>query len=334
MAIFGDTLAIGVPQEEGMYAESGAVYVYRFDGKTWNLEGKLVASLAFVNWFGKSVSLSEDRIAVGVPWHSGGVARSTFTRTGTTWGREAVLRPQYSTYEDYFGMRLSLSGDGLAVAVPNNASRMGGINPDPSNTEMPRSGAVVVFRNPGSAWQQEAFIKAPYPDAEDDFGSGLALSGSELVVGMQYESSSARGVGGNGVNNRAPRSGAAYVYAQKNGTWRLQSYIKSSNSDAGSIWLRRGTFGWNVGDIGVWRSQPGERDRRRSDGQQRHRSRRRLSVRQKRRHVVAAGLCQSRLLRRRRPLRQQPGPVGRWLGPGSWRHGGSRPIPWPEHASV
>jgi len=233
VAMFGDTLAIGASHEEGKYPEAGAVHVYRFDGKTWNLEAKLVASIPGCAWFGTSISLSGDRLAVGVPWYAeGNGAVETFTRTGTTWVREAVLRPQYSTFRDYFGMRVSLSGDGLAVAVPNNASRMGGINPDPSNTEMPRSGAVVVFRLQAGAWQQEAFIKAPYPDADDDFGSALALSGSELVVGMQYESSSARGVGGNGVDNSVPRSGAAYVYAQKNGMWRMQSYIKSSNSDA------------------------------------------------------------------------------------------------------
>lgn len=232
VALDGDTLVVGVPQEYDVAAENGAVYVYRSDGNTWRLEARLTAGSGSANWFGKSVAVSGDRVAVGIPWYGGSGRVMTFTRTGTTWQREAVLRPQYSSYEDYFGMRLSLSGDGLAVAVPNNASRMGGINPDPSNTEMPRSGAVVVFRIQGVSWEQEAFIKAPYPDAEDDFGSALALSGNELVVGMQHESSSARGVGGNGADNSALRSGAAYVYSRQNAAWRLTSYIKSSNSDA------------------------------------------------------------------------------------------------------
>lgn len=231
LAIDGDTLVVGAPQEGAPVNEVGAVYVYRAEGNTWRLEATLLPGGG--NWFGKSVSLSGDRLAVGIPWHYGTAGSvETFVRSGSTWQREALIRPTYSAGEDYFGMRVSLSGDTLAVAVPNNASRMGGINPDPSNTEMPRSGAVVVFRKAGNTWQQEAFIKSPYPDAEDDFGSAIALSGNDLVVGVQYESSSARGIGGGGVDNSARRSGAAYVYARQSGGWLLRSYIKSSNSDA------------------------------------------------------------------------------------------------------
>jgi len=67
----------------------------------------------------------------------------------------------------------------------------------------------------------------------DALGAALALSGNgdTLAVSSIYESSNARGIGGDPSNNDAHDSGAAYVFSRNGATWSSQAYIKASNSD-------------------------------------------------------------------------------------------------------
>src|SRR6185295_17211206 len=41
------------------------------------------------------------------------------------------------------------------------------------------------------------------------------------------------GVNGNGSDNNAPASGAAYVFTRAAGVWTQQAYVKASNTDGG-----------------------------------------------------------------------------------------------------
>ncbi len=64
-------------------------------------------------------------------------------------------------------------------------------------------------------WAQQAFLKAPNPDAYDYFGRSVAISGDTIVVGAFGEASNATGVT-NGTtadaDNSKPDAGAAYVF--------------------------------------------------------------------------------------------------------------------------
>ncbi|MBI3852492.1 MAG: FG-GAP repeat protein [Verrucomicrobia bacterium] len=85
---------------------------------------------------------------------------------------------------------------------------------------------------------QQAYLKASNTgyDAQygygDEFGSSVAVSGDTVVIGAVYEDSSATGVDGDGSDNSAPKSGAAYVFVRNGTTWTQQAYLKASNTDA------------------------------------------------------------------------------------------------------
>ncbi len=53
------------------------------------------------------------------------------------------------------------------------------------------------------------------------------------MVGAPVEDSNAIGVNGNGGNNSATDSGAAYVFNRSGVSWSQQAYLKASNTDAG-----------------------------------------------------------------------------------------------------
>jgi len=73
---------------------------------------------------------------------------------------------------------------------------------------------VYFFTRSGSTWTAGAYVKGSNPDAGDEFGSAVALSGNGrmMVVGAHSEDSAARGVNGNQADNSGDDSGAAYVF--------------------------------------------------------------------------------------------------------------------------
>jgi hypothetical protein len=81
---------------------------------------------------------------------------------------------------------------------------------------------------------QQAYLKASNTEADDRFGSAVAVSGNTVVIGAPGEDSNAAGVNGNQSNNSASGSGAAYVFVgDGSGNWTQQAYLKASNTGAG-----------------------------------------------------------------------------------------------------
>jgi hypothetical protein len=69
-----------------------------------------------------------------------------------------------------------------------------------------------VFQRLGTAWQQEAYLKASNTSASDYFGYSVTLSGDALAVGAPGEDCAAIGINGNQDNNTASGSGAVYIF--------------------------------------------------------------------------------------------------------------------------
>jgi hypothetical protein len=261
VAVSGDLLAVGAPYEDSAARgingdpgtgapDSGAVYVFRREGTTWVQEAYIKASnTGFQDWFGWSVSLSDDVLAVGAlgddsaatgvdgnqddnsATSSGAVF--VFRRSSGAWQQEAYIKASNTEYADYFGQSVSVSGDALAVGAYSEDSAGTGVN---SSTQADNtaqgSGAVYVFRRGGRGWAQEAYIKASNPAENDQFGWSVSLSGDLLAVGAHVEDSNARGINGDQTNNSANGSGAVYIF-RRSGSWAQEAYVKASNTRGG-----------------------------------------------------------------------------------------------------
>lgn len=141
-----------------------------------------------------------------------------FTRTGTTWTQQAYLKASNTGVEDQFGLSVALNGDTLVVGAPFEDSGATGVNGDQTSSSAPDSGAVYVFTRTGTAWSQQAYIKASNTSADDQFGFSVALSNDTLAVGALVEDSS------------ADNSGAVYVFTRTGTSWTQQAYLKASNT--------------------------------------------------------------------------------------------------------
>src|SRR5262249_7427443 len=86
VAVSADTAIVG---EEDASWEKGAAYVFVRSGATWTQQQKLVAGDGTARWFGSSVSLSDETVAVGAKLETKGsnqsVAAYVFKRSGSVW---------------------------------------------------------------------------------------------------------------------------------------------------------------------------------------------------------------------------------------------------------
>jgi hypothetical protein len=110
----------------GTNTNQGSVRVFVRSGSVWSAQATLTASDgAAVDYFGDSVSLSGDTLAVGVKSDDVGANSDqgsvrVFVRSGSTWSAQATLTASDGAAIEYFGYSVSLSGDTLAVGVESD----------------------------------------------------------------------------------------------------------------------------------------------------------------------------------------------------------------------
>ena len=254
LAADGKTLAVGAHTEGSTESNSGAAYVFIFNGQDWQQQGDMIkASPPIKNdYFGRSVSLNNggDVLAVGAPSYSNSGMVYVFTLNDNMW-QPAVspIKPQYGNQDDRFGLSISLSGDGntLAVGALGEDSYQPGIYPDgneikhDSDNAHKNSGAAYVFTIDSAAntWSQQAFIKSMYPRKPDWYGVSVSLSddGNTLAVGAYLEASSEAGIHHKSDDLSARKysfaySGQVYLYTRTSSAWFAQAYIKAKNVDS------------------------------------------------------------------------------------------------------
>lgn len=249
----GDTLVVGVPQEDGgvggingdesdaSEANSGAVYVFVRSGDAWSQQAYIKAAQPIASdSFGSSVALSSsgDVLAVSTGRDATIRAVDVFTRNGVVWTQQSRI-PGDTTlgYDNGFNSSIALSGDGatLAVGAASDRSSIGGINGNETDASLMHAGAVHVFIHDGSAWTRQAYIKPSNPHARAMFGERLALSanGNTLAVGVKNEPGNGTGINGDGTDASMTQAGAAYVFTRAGDDWSQQAYIKASNTGDG-----------------------------------------------------------------------------------------------------
>jgi len=269
LALDGDTLVVGAQSEDSSAtgvngdqtsngaSASGAVYVFVRGVNGWVQEAYLKASNTQASdGFGQAVAVSGDTIVVGAPQESSdaqGVngdgtnnnasrsgAAYVFVRTAGVWSQQAYLKPSNTLANFGFGTSVAIDIDTIVVGAPYESSSASGINGNQSDTSMPNAGAAYVFERVGNTWSQDSYLKASNTGAGDEFGGSVAIHGSAIVVGAIREDSNATGVDGDGSNNLATDSGAAYLFQGSAGSRYFEAYLKASNTGAGDV------FGWAV----------------------------------------------------------------------------------------
>ncbi len=245
MAIFGDTIVVGSPAEDSngltendnSLVNSGAVYVFQYNGISWEQEQFLKASnLDSGDRFGQSVAIFNSTLVVGADGEDSKEAVSptdnsepnagaayVFSRQGLGgWQQDAFLKAFNAQQADLLGTTVAISGTHIAVGAINEDSSLPGINNAGNNNSANNSGAVYMYRRVGVDWLDDAYIKASNPSSQDNLGSSLALRGQVLVAGAPNE---------DGATGATRNSGAVYVFHRGTDSWVQDQLLRASNAN-------------------------------------------------------------------------------------------------------
>ncbi|MEW6742745.1 MAG: hypothetical protein AB1486_08295 [Planctomycetota bacterium] len=238
---FGTAIAVGkdlvIVGKAAAASETGAAYIFRFDGSSWVEEQKLLASdAAEGDRFGSAIAATTDLIAVAAQSdQDAGYATGSvylFRFDGTTWLEEQKLVAGDAQAGDLFGASLAIEGERVAVGAPGQ------------DEKSVSAGAIYVFSKAGGSWLQEAKLLASDGEFFDELGWSVGLSGSMLVAGAP------------GHNNY---DGAAYVYQEGPTGWsEVQKLTPSQPTGDFGSFGSTGSLDGEVALIGAPRTVKGE----------------------------------------------------------------------------
>jgi hypothetical protein len=191
VAIRGQRVVVGVPNQSAGVTNAGSVYVYDLGGATPTVPVFTLAkpSPAAGDQFGVAVAIDGGRVVVGVPSDDLGVTNAgsvyIYDLAGATPTVPAqILNNPSPALNDQFGNAVAISGTRVVVGVSGK---------DAGGTD---SGRAYAFDLAGTTPATPIVIlDNPSPRVGDQFGGSVAIDGSRVVVGAQYDDSSKIDVG-------------------------------------------------------------------------------------------------------------------------------------------
>jgi hypothetical protein len=219
VAISGNAIAVGDPADGGLH---GLVDVFVRSGAAWSSTATPTEKLTdstmsqgadIAGSLGTSLAMSANTIAAGAPtWRANNTgalqtgAVLEFTAPAGGWGsagqsgsQTAILTPSASSFSGDPDLGASVAVDGPVI--------VGGATSWQSGAATPAIGAAYVWTEAGSwtSGTQTAVLTPSDGTAMEDFGAGVAVSGSSVVVGAP--------------DAGASDDGATYLFRQPAGGW-------------------------------------------------------------------------------------------------------------------
>lgn len=202
LAVSGDRLVVGAQKNNTGAEDAGSVYVYQLDSATPAVPVLVIDNPepAIGDWFGYSVSISGDRLAVGAPRDEDGAPNAgkayvfDLASPTPTVPVLAVVNPAPAV-NDEFASAVAVSGPRLVIG-----SRL-------DDTLGLDAGDVRVYdlssATPGVP--VSSLGRSP-ANEEDYFGAAVSISGTRVVVGAP------------GADDAADEGGTVYVYELNSAT--------------------------------------------------------------------------------------------------------------------
>jgi hypothetical protein len=249
VAIDGEFVIVGAWSEDenaagGVpLAQAGSAYIFKNTADVWAQTQKIVASdRAAADYFGWSVSIdgnyaivgayTEDENAGGSGTMSEAGSAYIFLNTAGTFAQVQKIVPSDRTSSDYFGYSVDIDGNYLIVGAYTEDEDAAGAN------TMASAGSAYIFKNNAGTWSQLQKIVNSDRAVGDQFGLTVSISGSNAVVGANFEDHDVAGA------NYYFASGSAYVFKNTSDVWSQTQKICASDR------MTSDNFGFSVGISG------------------------------------------------------------------------------------
>jgi len=214
VAVDGDLIVVGAPFDQDGGTNTGAAYVFRYDGAAWLEEAKLTADPPTLgDQFGISVAIHDDLIAVGAHWddqmdtNAGAAWVFRYDPGEQTWNVEAKLTDPAGFQNDRLGRSVAVNGDVVLAGAPQDDEL--GLN----------TGAVFAWTWDGATWDLDAQLlpSTPQPEA---FGSAIAFDGMTAAIGAPGPSDGSL-------------AGTGYILGYDGATWIEEAQVAPVDGQPG-----------------------------------------------------------------------------------------------------
>ena len=176
----GDHLIVGSPLSDGDGNNSGAAYVFEFNGSAWTQSQKLApSSLSVDDKFGYSVALSANLAFVGAVNGDAGVSNTgcvyVFEKISGLWTEVAKIVPPDLVADQLFSSNLEVFDDLLMVAAPQAGE----------------DGFSYLYRMDGnsSQWTLRSSLDCKAADSNNQDVTSISLTNGMAVMGSPGDSS-------------------------------------------------------------------------------------------------------------------------------------------------
>lgn len=202
VSIHGDYAAVCAERSDALGQQSGAVYIFHFDGMEWQETQKITANDGTAwDYFGAGLQIHENYLIIGnyfdddMGMNSG--SAYIYKRNGTTWDFETKILADDGSAADWFGLAVDIN-DEYAVAGARGDDAAASLNN--------KAGAAYIFKNNNDGtWTQVQKVYRDTPNNVDEFGTAVAIDGDYVFVGSPRQEHS------------QGHRGSVYIY-KKNGT--------------------------------------------------------------------------------------------------------------------
>ncbi len=223
VAIKGNYAIVGAPFGDISGVDSGTVYIFHFNGTSWDTGTQITATDAEAgDQFGTSVSIDGNFAIIGAQNEdttfnddAGAAYIFQLTSAPNNWGEVAKFRAATAQVGANFGNSVAISGDYAIVGAPFENETGVGVN----------TGSAYIFHNTGpNAWTDSIRIIPSDSEAGAQFGNAVSIDGDYAVIGSQNK------------DTTIIDTGAAYVF-HRTGTniWDDESRISASDAEADDL---------------------------------------------------------------------------------------------------
>jgi FG-GAP repeat len=237
LALRGNMLVVGAPNENTNGADAGGIYVYTFNEGTKRFGSRVRLSAPNAKTgdkLGYAVDIDGAYVAAGAPFHPFGAGVNkgiahVWTGSGVSWGyQDSCSFASASTNYERLGLFLSLSGTNLVCGA--NYKLSASYNP----------GSAIWFKRSGSQWSNTQEIRSDDTDNGSTVPQVITRNNWLLI--------------GNSAEDHIPGpTGNVWVYALENNEWvRKRRIYNYSVNEANQRWCDSMAFDGSAIVIGSY----------------------------------------------------------------------------------
>lgn len=159
-----------------VWAGSNA-YLYEYDGANWTEIYKTedFAQASTIR-FGEAVAITEDWIAIGKGSFIGSNGQVyMYHQVNGVWTEHSVINSDNPTGNEAFGATIELFGEYLAISTQWKDIERNGVT-------YVNEGGVFIYQLINNIWQQVAFFTSEQNQDNTNFGTGMSMDDSRLLV--------------------------------------------------------------------------------------------------------------------------------------------------------